>query len=141
MPASIDVLAPSSARHSVGLAERLLMTALLCDTLVVIFGLFSAFWLRFHTPIAKFGVWSDATIESYAGFLIFGGLAMIFVLTYFGFYEKPTLLRYRHVSMLVLKSGLIWFVGFSGFAVVFKFQAPLSLLFVGIASFNISAGS
>ena len=140
MPTSINVLAPSSARHSVGLAERLLMTALLCDTLVVIFGLVSAYWLRFDTLIAKYGVWSDASIESYAGFLIFGALVMLFILTYYGFYEKQTLLRYRHVSMLVLRSGLIWFAGFTGFALIFKFQAPLSLLFVGIASFNVSAG-
>jgi exopolysaccharide biosynthesis polyprenyl glycosylphosphotransferase len=140
MSTSVNAIAPSYARRYVGLAERLLMTALLCDTLVVVYGLAAGFWLRFYTPIAKYGVRSDVSIQSYAGFLIFGALFMISMLTYHGLYEKQTLLRYRHVSMLVFKSGVIWFLGFIGFALVFKFQAPISRLFVTLASFNVIVG-
>jgi len=140
MATSVNVIAPSYARRHVGLAERLLMTALLCDTLVVVYGLAAGFWLRFYTPIAKYGVPSEVSIQSYAGFLVFGALLMILMLTYHGLYQKQTLLRYRHVSMLVLKSGLIWFAGFIGFALIFKFQAPISRLFVTLASFNVIVG-
>jgi exopolysaccharide biosynthesis polyprenyl glycosylphosphotransferase len=140
MASSVNVVAPSHARRHVGLAERLLMTALLCDTLVVVYGLAAGFWLRFYTPIAKYGVPSEVSLQSYAGFLIFGALLMLFMLTYHGLYEKQTLLRYRHVSMLVVKSGVIWFAGFIGFALIFKFQAPISRLFVTLASFNVIVG-
>jgi exopolysaccharide biosynthesis polyprenyl glycosylphosphotransferase len=140
MSTSVNVIDPSYARRDVGLPERLLMTALLCDTLVVVYGLAAGFWLRFYTPIAKYGVPTEVSIQSYAGFLVFGALLMLFMLTNYGLYKKQTLLRYRHVSMLVLKSGLIWFAGFIGFALVFKFQAPISRLFVTLASINVIAG-
>jgi exopolysaccharide biosynthesis polyprenyl glycosylphosphotransferase len=140
MSASVNILAPSYARRHVGLAERLLMMALLCDTLVVVYGLAAGFWLRFYTPIAKYGTPSEVSIQSYAGYLIFGALLMLSTLTYHRLYEKQTLLRYRHVSLLVLKSGVIWFAGFLGFALVFKFQAPISRLFVALASFNVIVG-
>jgi hypothetical protein len=53
---SVNAIAPAYSRRHASLAERLLMTALLCDTLVIIYGLAAGFWLRFYTPIAKYGV-------------------------------------------------------------------------------------
>ena len=45
-------------------------------------------------PLAKYGVHSDVTLEDYAGYLAYGTVLMLFVLTYHGLYEKQTLLRY-----------------------------------------------
>jgi exopolysaccharide biosynthesis polyprenyl glycosylphosphotransferase len=140
MPTSINAIELGQARRYVSLAERLLMTALVCDALVIVYGLIAAFWLRFYTPIAKYGIRSDLTLRDYAGYLAYATVLMLFVLTYHGLYEKQTLLRYRHVSMLVLKSGVVWFAGFFGIALVFHSQAAVSRLFVAIASVNVITG-
>jgi len=140
MSSSVELAAPLPLRRSVGLAERLLISALLADTFVILYGLIAGFWLRFYTPIARHGVPGDVNPRNYAGYIALGTVLMLFTLTYHRLYEKQTLLRYRHVSLLVLKSGIIWFAGFTSFALLFKFQPAISRLFVLIAGANVIIG-
>jgi exopolysaccharide biosynthesis polyprenyl glycosylphosphotransferase len=140
MISTIDTTVPLPVRRLVGVAERLLITALVADTCVILYALAFAFWLRFYTGIAHYGVPSATNLQNYLGYLALGTVLMLLTLAYHRLYEKQTLLRYRHVSLLVLKSSSIWFIGFLGFALVFRFQPQLSRLFVLIAGANVTIG-
>ncbi|HEY3897845.1 MAG TPA: exopolysaccharide biosynthesis polyprenyl glycosylphosphotransferase [Chthoniobacter sp.] len=140
MISTIDTAVPLPIRRYVGVAERLLITALVADTCVILYGLAFAFWLRFYTGIAHYGVPSATNLQNYLGYLALGSVLMLLTLAYHRLYEKQTLLRYRHVSLLVLKSSSIWFIGFLSFALVFHFQPQLSRLFVLIAGANVTVG-
>lgn len=135
--------APSSvaprryARQDAGLAERLVITSLLCDAAVIVYALLSSYWLRFHTQIATLGVQSEVSFRSYTGYIVFGVILLLALLAYHRLYEKQTLLRYRHVSMILLKSGLIWFLAYLGVALIFRTDPPISRLFVGIGALNV----
>ena len=126
MPSSIEVTLPLPIRRHVGAAERLIVSALLADTIVIVYALMAGFWLRFYTPLARYGSGSETSLRNYAEYIAFGTLLMLGTLTYYRLYEKQTLLRYRQVSLLVLKSGVVWLAAFAAFALVFKFQPALS---------------
>jgi exopolysaccharide biosynthesis polyprenyl glycosylphosphotransferase len=140
-PAGLAIRAASKPRtydrHNAGLAERLILTSLVCDAAVIVYALVSSYWLRFHTGIAKFGVQGDATFRGYSGYIAFGVGLLLVILSQQGLYEKKMLLRYRHVSMVVLKSALIWFCGFLGVVLLFQTTPPISRMFVGIGAFNV----
>jgi exopolysaccharide biosynthesis polyprenyl glycosylphosphotransferase len=116
------------------------MTALVADTCVILYALVAAFGLRFYTVIAKYGIPSETSLRNYFGYVALGTVLMLFTLAYHGLYEKQTLLRHRHVSLLVLKSVVIWFAGFLTFSLVFKFQPTISRLFVLLAGVNVTIG-
>src|ERR1700743_891675 len=138
MSASLDIAVPLPVRRHVGIAERLLMTALLADTCVILYGMVAGFWLRFFTPLARYGIPSDPSLSTYAGYIACGTVMMLLALMYYRLYEKQTLLRYRHVSLLVLKSAVMWFAAFTALSLLFKFQPPLSRGFVLLAGLNVS---
>jgi exopolysaccharide biosynthesis polyprenyl glycosylphosphotransferase len=140
MSSSAEVVTTFPVKRYVGIAQRLLMTALLADAAVILYGLIAGFWLRFYTPIARYGVPSDVSFQNYVGYMAYGTLLMLCTLTFHQLYERQTLLRYRHVSLLVLKSGAVWFAGFMAFPLVFKFQPPLSRMFVLISGINVVVG-
>ena len=121
------------------LPERLVITSLLCDSAVIVYALVFSFWFRFQTPIHEIGVPANTTLREYAGYLAFGGIALIFTLTAFGIYERQALLRFRFVSLQILKAAFLWALGFLGFALIFKFQPPISRIFVAIATIVVPA--
>ena len=116
------------------LPDRLVITSLICDSIVIVYALIFSFWFRFQTPIAEFGVPDDTTLRDYSGYIALGAVTLIFTLTAFGIYERQALLRFRFVSLQVLKTTLLWTVGFVGFALVFKFHPAISRFFVVISS-------
>jgi len=117
------------------LPDRLVITSLLCDSAIIIYALIFSFWFRFQTPIQEFGIPASPTLRDYAGYLAFGGITLIFTLTAFGIYERQALLRFRFVSLQIAKASALWALGFLGFALIFKFQPPISRVFVAIAMF------
>ncbi len=121
------------------LPDRLVITSLVCDSMVIIYALIFSFWFRFQTPIIEIGVPSSVSLRDYAGYLAFGGISLIFTLTAFGIYERQALLRFRFVSLQVLKAAFLWALGFLGFALIFKFQPPISRIFVAIATILVPA--
>jgi exopolysaccharide biosynthesis polyprenyl glycosylphosphotransferase len=140
MSMPVEIAVPLPVRRHVGVAERLLMTALVADACVILYALVAAFWLRFYTVISHYGVRSEPNLQNYFGYVALGTVLMLFTLAYYRLYEKQTLLRHRHVSLLVLKSVVVWFAGFTTFSLVFKFQPPLSRLFVVLAGANVAIG-
>ena len=127
-------------RRDTNLAERLLLTALACDTVVVAYALLGAFWLRFRTPLAAYGNPGDFSLRDYAGYIAFGTFSLICTLTYFNVYDRRRLLRYRHTGERIVKACVAWFLGFLSISLMFKFQPQISRIFVVSSSINILMG-
>jgi exopolysaccharide biosynthesis polyprenyl glycosylphosphotransferase len=116
------------------LPDRLVIASLLCDSVVVIYALVFSFWFRFHTSIHEIGIPGDLTLRDYSGYIALGGITLLLALTSLGIYERQALLRFRFVSLQVLKAVVLWGACFLGFALVFKFHPPISRVFVVIAT-------
>ncbi len=125
-----------SSRGSRTLAERLVITSLLCDSAVILCALVAGFWVRFFTVMRHYGVIAKVNFADYAGYIACGCLLLVLMLAYFQVYERHKLLQFRKVAMVIIKATLLWYVGFLGFSVIFKFQPPISRVFVSISAFN-----
>ncbi len=130
-----------SARHNRSLPERLLITSLLCDSVVIVYALIAGYWLRFCTKLAKWGI-NDGVIRpgDYAGYIAFGAVSLIFMMAYLQVYDRRKLLRLRSVAMQIIKACMLWFIGFLSFSLMFKFQPPISRIFVTLSAFNVIVG-
>lgn len=129
---------PAQAEHlrlrDKALPDRLVVTSLVCDAIVIVYALVFSYWFRFQTSIREMGVpMENVTMNGYAGYIGFGALALIFTLTSFGIYERLALLRFRFVSLQVLKACCCWGLGFLTFSLIFKLTPPVSRVFVAIA--------
>jgi len=129
-----------SSRHDPQFAERLVILALIVDTLVVVGALLLSFWVRFETYIHDFGVLAHLGVVDYVNYIALGALSQIFVLAYFQVYEKQSLLRFRYVWAKILRAGLYWCIGYLLITLVLKTTPPVSRLFVVIGSANILGG-
>ena len=136
--------AQSYGRRDRTLPERLVITSLLCDSVVIVYALIAGYWLRFHTALNHFGVTgpkiTPMTAHDYAGYIAFGALSLIFTLAYVQVYDRQKLLRLRQVVVQVTKGCLLWFVGFLSFSLMFKFQPSISRVFVTISAINALGG-
>ncbi|MGC3990986.1 MAG: sugar transferase [Chthoniobacteraceae bacterium] len=137
---SFPALAEDTARRDPEFAERLVIMALIVDTLVVVASLVVSFWIRFDTGLRDFGVLGNLSLSDYVNYIALGALSQVFVLAYFQVYEKQSLLRFRYVWARILKAGLYWCVGYLLITLVLKTTPPVSRLFVVIGSANILAG-
>lgn len=128
------------ANRDAHLAERVGMTGLLCDLVIVIYQLIISFFLRFRTPIREVGISQSMTLHDYSGYIFFGAATLIGTLAYFQLYRPEGLLQFRFVSTRIAKGTFVWFIGFLCFSLVFKFQPPISRVFVAIAGVNCLVG-
>jgi exopolysaccharide biosynthesis polyprenyl glycosylphosphotransferase len=140
LPRSLPTAFDDSARHDPEFAERLVILALIVDTLVVVASLLFSFWLRFDTFLHDFGVLGRLAMSDYVNYIALGALSQVFVLSYFQVYEKQSLLRFRYVWAKILKAGLYWCAGYLLITLVLKTNPPVSRLFVVIGGVNILAG-
>jgi exopolysaccharide biosynthesis polyprenyl glycosylphosphotransferase len=134
--AQSSLLSESLRLRDKALPDRLVITSLVCDAMVVVYALVFAYWFRFQTALAEIGAEEARTrdLDDYAGPIAFGVLAFILLLTSFGIYERHTLLRFRFVSLQILKASFFWAVGFLSLVLLLRFETPISTLFVLIAS-------
>ncbi len=116
------------------LPDRLVIASLICDSVVIVYALVLSYWLRFQTSLSHLGVAQPRTLDEYAGYISFGALALILVLTTTGIYERGTLLRYRFVSLQVIKACAWWTAGFLSVVLVLRFEPPISRIYFLIAS-------
>ena len=129
-------------RADLGLMEKCrqfpLRVAFLCfagDTIVVIASLFLAFWLRFDTGLRAFGV-EDAgiTLSNYSNYILFGSASLLLVLAQKQMYEGSFLMHHYSTLKDVFIACIVWGAGFVGFSLFFKFQPPLSRVYVTLAT-------
>ncbi len=112
------------------LPDRLVVATLICDTVVIVYGLIFSFWFRFQTPLREVGIPTSPRLSDYSGYIAFGAVALILMLTNFGVYERNALLRFRFVSLQSLKACFWWAATFLTVSLVFRFEPPISRLFI-----------
>ena len=118
------------------LPDRLVITTLVCDSLVIVYALIFAYWLRFQTAVSDFGIalpqgaLEHQSLRDYAGYIAIGAITFILGLTNLGIYERNALLRFHFVSSQIVKGSLLWAAGFLSFVLMFRFQPAISRLFI-----------
>jgi exopolysaccharide biosynthesis polyprenyl glycosylphosphotransferase len=139
-------LAPS--RADLGLTEenrqlphRIAFLCFVGDILVILACLLTAFWLRFDTGLRAFGVEApEIVLSNYSAYIIFGAVSLVFVLAQRQMYDGSWLLHRHSMLKEVVVSCLIWGAGFLGLSLFFKFQPPLSRVYVALATLTAIAG-
>jgi exopolysaccharide biosynthesis polyprenyl glycosylphosphotransferase len=111
------------------------------DAVVVSACLLFAFWLRFDTGLRQFGV-EDRGIElgSYLNYLIFGSVSLLLILAQKQMYDRFWLLQRQSLLREVIVACLVWGSAFLGFSLFFKFQPPLSRVYVALATVSAATG-
>jgi exopolysaccharide biosynthesis polyprenyl glycosylphosphotransferase len=116
------------------LPERLVVASLVCDGVVILYAMLAAFWLRFCTPLAHYGVEAKVTLGDYSGYIALGMLSLMGTLSYMHLYDRHKLLHLRKVTACIIKATLFWYIGFLSISLMFKFQPPISRGFVSMAA-------
>src|ERR1700722_6169244 len=118
--------------------------AFLCfavDAVVAIACLLAAFWLRFDTGLRGIGVEDPRILlSSYSNYIIFGSASLLLVLAQKQMYDGSWLLHKHSPLKDVMAACLIWGAGFLGFSLFFKFQPPLSRVYVAVATLTAMTG-
>jgi len=122
------------------LPERLVITSLICDALVIMYAMLGSFWLRFCTPLDDYGVKAKVTLHDYQGYIAFGVISLIGTLLYVNMYDRRKLLHLRKVVLDIIKATVLWYIGFLSFTLMFKFQPAISRGFVSISAFTALGG-
>jgi exopolysaccharide biosynthesis polyprenyl glycosylphosphotransferase len=117
------------------IARRVLIVTVAGDALLILGILLLSFWIRFRwegSPLAA--VEQRVTLLSYAGYIGFGAVALMLILSHYRFYEFSQVLRYRQVSFLILRSVALWLVGILCFTRLFDFHPQLSRTYAVLAA-------
>ena len=125
-----DSLTEALRLRDKALPDRLVVATLICDTIVIVYGLIFSFWLRFQTPLREVGIPTSPHLKEYAGYIAFGTLSLVVMLTNFGIYERNALLRFRFVALQSLKACFWWAMAFLSISLVLRFAPPISRMFV-----------
>lgn len=138
----------AASRTDLGLTEECRQfphrIAFLCfagDAVVAGACLLIAFWLRFDTGLRDFGVEEPGIVlSSYSNYIIFGSISLLLVLSQKQMYDGSWLLHRRSTLKDVFVACLVWGAGFLGFSLFFKFQPPLSRVYVSLATVTAMGG-
>ena len=121
--------------------HRIAFSCFAGDALVALACLLGAFWLRFNTGLRDFGVDAPGTtLSSYSNYIIFGSASLLLVLAQKQMYDGFWLLHRHSQLKSVIVACLIWGTGFLGFSLFFKFQPPLSRVYVALATLTAMTG-
>ena len=105
------------------------------DAIVAFTCLLAAFWLRFDTVLRDFGVEAPGIVlRHYSNYILLGTVSLLLVLAQKQMYDGSWLLRRHSPFKDVFVACLVWGAGFLGFSLFFKFQPPLSRVYVGLAT-------
>lgn len=97
-------------------------------------GLAAGWWLRYDSPLARFGLdVPDATFDRYLPLLLVGVALLIGAFAQFGLYDSRLLLRRYQSLNAIIKGTAFWLVAYLGVSLVLKFDPPISRLFAVIA--------
>lgn len=106
------------------------------DTLVAFAALSLAFWIRYYSPLARFGIdVPNARFADYLKLLFLGVAFLVAGYAQLNVYEERLLLRKYQGYALIIKGTTFWLAGYLALALVIKFDPPISRLFVPIAYF------
>jgi exopolysaccharide biosynthesis polyprenyl glycosylphosphotransferase len=101
------------------------------DVLVTFGGLALGWWIRYASPLERFGIEvADARFSNYLNLLLVGVVLLIGAFAQFGLYDTRLLLRRYQSLNAILKGSAFWLVTYLGVSLVLKFDPPISRLFV-----------
>jgi exopolysaccharide biosynthesis polyprenyl glycosylphosphotransferase len=120
---------------SQSLRETVVPLAVLAgDTVVTFAGLTLGWWLRYASPLGRFGITVvDAPFLRYLPLLLVGVALLVGAFAQFGLYDARLLLRRYQSLNAILKGAAFWLVAYLGVSLVLKFDPPISRLFVVVA--------
>jgi exopolysaccharide biosynthesis polyprenyl glycosylphosphotransferase len=121
--------------------QKLVAVSFLGDALVVLLALMIAYVIRFETAVREIGV-QDGVIDlnSYCGHVLLGGALLIFLLANFRLHDPRNYLAIRRTFATIVKSCLIWCVGFLALALVLKIEPAISRMYCAIGCASAMAG-
>jgi exopolysaccharide biosynthesis polyprenyl glycosylphosphotransferase len=132
---------PGSTDKARQLPHRIALICFAGDALVVLACLLAAFWLRFDTGLRNFGVVTPGiSLADYYRYVVGGTVSLLLVLAQKRMYDGAWLLHNHFALKHVFAACLIWGAGFLGFSLFFKFQPPLSWVFVATATATAMVG-
>jgi exopolysaccharide biosynthesis polyprenyl glycosylphosphotransferase len=110
------------------------LTLVAGDTVVTFAGLAAAHWLRYESPLARWGIEvPGATFRGYLPLLCLGAAMLIGAFAHFGLYDARLLLRRYQSLNAIVKGAAFWLATYLGVSLVLKFDPPISRLFAVIA--------
>ena len=123
------------------LLQRIVLLCFLGDVVVALSCLLAAFWLRFYTGLRHVGVEAPGIpLTNYFSYIIGGLVSLLFLLAQKRAYDGSWLLHNRSALNHVLAACLLWGAGLLGFSLFFKFQPPLSSIYIAIATATATIG-
>jgi len=123
----------SSKRRLTLVQNYLLAIQFGADLLACFAGLNAGYWVRFRSPMANWGVEHVPAWSTYASLLILGTLFLVVSFSYLGLYSPRLLLRPNRTGYIILKGVFFWLVLFLSTSLIFKFEPPISRLFVAVS--------
>jgi exopolysaccharide biosynthesis polyprenyl glycosylphosphotransferase len=114
---------------------RIALICLAGDAGVAFASLLAAFWLRFYTPLRESGVATPGpTLSDYFSYITSGSAFLVLLLAQKHIYDAGWLLHGHSKLKHVVSACLLWGTGCLGFSLLFKFQPPLSRMYVALAT-------
>ncbi len=121
--------------------QKLVVASFLGDSAVVFLTLMLAYVLRFETGIREVGVVDGmVNLYSYLGHVVLGSALLIFLLANYRVHDPRNYLAIRKTFGIIVKSCVIWGVGFLAVALVLKIEPPISRIYCFIGSISAMAG-
>jgi exopolysaccharide biosynthesis polyprenyl glycosylphosphotransferase len=121
--------------------QKLVALSFMGDAAVVLIALMLAYLIRFETSIRDVGV-SDSVVnwQSYCGHVLLGSALLVFMLANFRLHDPRNFLAIRKTFSIIVKTCLLWCVGFLAVALVLKFDPPISRMYCAIGCCSAMAG-
>ncbi len=121
--------------------QKLVAASFLGDAAVVFLSLMVAYLIRFETGIRKVGV-VDEVIDlwSYCGHVLLGSGLLVFLLANFRLHDPRHFLAIRTTFNIIIKTCVIWGVGFLAMALVLKIEPPISRIYCAIGCVTAMSG-
>ncbi|MBC8127315.1 MAG: sugar transferase [Gloeobacteraceae cyanobacterium ES-bin-144] len=114
--------------------QKLVAISFLGDSALVMLSLMLAYAIRFETGIREIGIVDSVTnLRSYCGHVLLGGALLIFMLANFRLHDPRNYLSIRKTLGIVIKTCLIWCIGFLALALVLKIDPPISRVYCAIS--------
>lgn len=113
--------------------QKLVAISLLGDSLVVLLTLMLAYVIRFETSLRSVGVIDTGiSVSGYCGHVLLGSAVLIFLLVNSRLHDPRSFLALRKTLTTVVKSCVVWGVGFLALALVLKIEPAISRMYCAI---------
>jgi len=121
--------------------QKLVVVSFLGDSAVILLALMLAYVIRFETGMREVGVVDPAIgISGYCVHVLLGSAMLIFLLTNSRLHDPRNYLMARKTFTIIVKSCLMWGVGFLALSLVFKIEPAISRLYCAIGCVTSMAG-